>query len=291
MSVSGDLLEFLKLQSEEARLQRLLETKGYSTPQDDGFGLNPWTCRLIPRHSKSEGEKQENATPRPDHLVSFLTIPAIWREDLLDTNSSELHSWISEYKWHHIPDRHPPFLQAGVQACSKGLFLPRWVQTADEGWLEIFLLIRRDGVVEFGLGREAYSLYEEGTVFQFIQIVGRLWQYLVFLSNLFERFLPSYSEETLVIVNIRGTEEALLGNLAEGWKQPLSPPYDTYRPRCLDKHLQIQRKISSGTLANDVEDIVRWFATRIDNAWGQFEPRCYVHRKFDESQPFARRKS
>jgi len=175
-----------------------------------------------------------------------------------------------------------------IRACSEGLLLPRWIHGSNEELLEKFLLLRRDGVFEFGLGREAYSYYEDLTVFQLILIVGRLWQYLVFVNDICQGFFPESPNETLYIINIRGTENTLMGNLAEGWKQPIPPnSYNSYSPKCLEKHIQIRRRVSYKDIDSDVEMIVRWFALCIENSWGQDEPRCYVHPNDDESQSFA----
>jgi hypothetical protein len=291
MSTSDELLEFLRGQREESRLQQLLENKGYSNSRDDDFGLNQWTSRLTPSNFGSEEKKQDSVYQRPDHFVSFLAIPDNWSEELLDTNSPELQSWISKYSWHQIPGTHPPLWHAKVQACSEGILLPQWHQSSATGVLEMFLLVRRDGVIECGLGEEAYFQHEGDTYFLFIQIVGRFWQYLTFMNDLYERFFPNFTGEVLTIVNLRGTEESLLDDLADGWTKPLSHSISSFRPKCPNKHLQIQRKLSPKLTANDLEQVIRWYATRIDNAWGQFEPRCYVHENLDEDRPFARRKS
>lgn len=287
MSGYAELLMFLRQQEAELKLQRLLEAKGYANFQNDDFSLNQWTCRLITRRSGTQDETQDPEIEQPDHLVSFLSIPACWLEECIDTNSEEFQNWFSGYKWQSIPNLNHPFPQGKIQACSEGLILTQGLEPSSKGWLEAFLLIRRDGICEYGIGRNAYHLYEKDTIFQLIQIVGRLWQFLSFVKDLHELFLQNKGSEIKIIVNLRGTKEALIGNLAEGWNEPASRSYDSYRPKCIDNHLQIQRKISPGISGNDIQDIVRWLATRIDNAWGQFEPRCYVNKKLDETQPFA----
>ena len=155
MSTTDKLLRILAEQREESRLRQLLENTGYSNSKDDDFGLNQWTGRLTPSVSKFQGETQESVIQRPDHFVSFLSIPDNWSEELLDTNSLELRAWISEYGWHQIPGINPLISHVKVQACTEGLLLPQWHHSS-AGVLEAFLLIRRDGVVECGFGGEAY---------------------------------------------------------------------------------------------------------------------------------------
>jgi hypothetical protein len=276
MSGYTELLKFLKQQQSELGLQRLLEAKGYVNSHNDDFGLNQWTSRLITRRSVTQAETHQPEIEQPDHLVSFLSIPADFQEEYLDTNSEELQHWLSGYKWQNIPGVESPFPQRRYRACSEGLILPQWLETSNEDWLEAFLLISRDGICEYGIGGKAYFLYEKNTIFQLLHIVGQLWQFLIFVKTFHELFLPNKLPENLIFVNIRGTENALMGNLAEGWNEPLLQTIEPYRPKCIDKHLQFHRKISLAFSDFDVQDIVHWFATRIDNAWGQFEPRCYV---------------
>lgn len=288
MTASRDILQHLLQKRREHKLQQLLESKGYSNPDDDSFGLNQWTRCLSRRDSSPNKEIQEDEYLYPDHLVSFLAIPSNWAQELIDTDSDELNSWFADNQWSYPPGAGAPFIQAHMQACSEGLLLPKWGHTRREGWLDSFLLIRRDGVIELGLGHETYSKYEKDTIFRLIGTVGRLWQYLGFLQVFFEMFLPGEPDSFLCIVNMRGTERALLGDLAEGWRSPYLHPVNSFRPRCPDKNLQIRRACPAGISAAEIEKLVRWFATRIDNAWGEYEPRCYVHRKRDEAQPFGR---
>jgi hypothetical protein len=189
MSGYADLLMFLRQKEAEVKLQRLLETKGYANLQNDDFSLNQWTSRLITDRSGTQAETQDSEIGGPDHLVSFLSIPAGWQEECIDTNSEEFRNWISGYKWHNIPNENHPFPQGRIRACSEGLLLPEWLETSIEGGLGAFLLIRRDGICEYGLAKNAYFLFENDAIFQFIHIVGRLWQFLYFVEDLRELFL------------------------------------------------------------------------------------------------------
>jgi len=287
MSENSDLLEFFKKQQEEMRLQRFLEGKGYSSPCRLDFGLNQWTNQLVLKRSNLNNEIQ-GQEEQADHFVSFLSVPDCWQEECLDTNAEDLKLWVSGYKWQNIPGMNYPTVQGKIQACSEGLILPQWIESSSKDGLEAFLLIRRDGICEYGMGKNAFYLYEQDTIFQFIHIVGRLWQFLPFINDLYRSFLKDHNPSVNIIVNLRGTKNAYLGNLAERWNEPvLSRSFDTFRPKCIDDHLQIQKVISPGITENNIPEIVRWFATRIDNAWGQFEPRCYVSKQFDETAPFA----
>ncbi len=286
MSEYNELLMLLKLQNEEKKTERFLEAKGYINPSNEDFGLNQWTCQLVKKRINSQNQEID----QPIHLVSFISIPADWQDESIDTNSENLRNWFSEYKWHNIPGVDIPFSQKRIQACNEGVVLFQSLESSIEDGLDEFLLIRRDGVFEYGLGKKGYYLFEKDIIFQFIQIIGRFWQFLAFIKDLQEMYFQSKNAETKIVVNLRGTEKALLGNLASGWNEPISGSYESYRPKCIEKNLQIKRNNLLCSSDDNIQEIVRWFATRIDNAWGQFEPRCYVSRKHDETTPFAFRK-
>jgi len=292
MSGYNGLLSLLRQQKEELKLEHFLEVKGYSDPQCDDFGLNQWTCKLIMGHTSSQEKSQDLEISQPAHLVSFLSVPIDWQEESIDTNSEDLRNWLIEYKWLDISGSRSqsPFSQKRIQACTEGLIQFQLLETSMEGGLEEFLLIRRDGVCEFGIGKNGYLLYEKDTIFHFIEIVGRFWQFLTFLKDFHEMYFNNKNTGIKIILNLRGTKNSLLGNLAEGWNEPITSSLNSYRPKCNEKHLQIKRNILPNCSDYDVRDIVRWCATRIDNAWGQFEPRCYVSKELDEATPFAFRK-
>jgi hypothetical protein len=76
MSGYAELLMFMQQQQEGLRLQRFLDSKGYGNPHADDFDLNSWTNRLILRRSDIHDKTQDPRIELPDHLISFLSIPA-----------------------------------------------------------------------------------------------------------------------------------------------------------------------------------------------------------------------
>jgi len=290
MLVEEELLTFFTHKYRELQRQKLLRSKGYIDPTDADFCLNQWTRLLGPRSFDRNDGKQNFPEMNPDQLVSIIGIPDNWAEQMIDTDSPALHTWLESNKWTYCPALASPFRHSRVQACSEGIILPQWFHSETDKVLEGFLLIRRDGVVEFGLGQDSYILREEDVIFRLAYIVGRLWQFLGCSNDLFADFLTNKPGSISYFLNVRGTRNALLGDLAQGWKEPYGNGFDAYRPRCVDKHLQIRLTIPYEEIKKEIETIVRWFATRLDNAWGHFEPRCYVHQDVDEAQPFTRRR-
>jgi hypothetical protein len=289
--IENDLLEFFTDVYREWKLEKLLISRGYSSTENDTFGLNQWTKRLLKQPTHNSEEQASDILKDPKHLTSFLAVPYGWKEELINTSTQEICDWIAEYNWYLIPEIERLFSHNNIRATSTGIFWPKWFHGLDDKSLERFLLICRDGTVEFGLGRETYSNFEEFTVFRLIQIIGRLWQFLILVRDFYHRFLLESQERVLIIVNIRGTDNVLIGHLAKGWNEPISRvPFEAYRPKCLEKNIQIRRDILISELQNDIDSILRWFATRIENGWGQLEPRCYVHPNIDDSKPFAQPK-
>ena len=271
------LINFLNDQNEERLRNNFLKAKGYEDPLSKNFGLNQWTERL-----------QIDATDqKTSHLVSFLTIPSHLQDELIDIRSEELHKWISRYQWIRLPDVDSSFSNGELIACSDGLIWPSALTSTNLQQMDKFLIIYHSGVCEYGLGKEAVYIYEEEVYFDLIRIIGRLWQFLLFSKEFYQNYVFDNIPHYLCYVNIRGTQNALLGGLANGWNQPFGDPFRAYKPRCADIHLQIIKKVPVGISQEQIENIVRWFATRIDNAWGQFEPRCYVNKNRDSTLVYS----
>jgi hypothetical protein len=289
MNEPEDLLHLLTVARQERQHYQLLKSLGYLDPSADHFGLNKWTQLLYLDRSNEEHTMQKFPLNAPKHLVSMLAIPSDFTELDLEVGSQTFREWLASLKWEYCPLLESPFRHCQPQACSEGILLPAWVNSERRSVLEKFLVIHRNGVVEFGLRKDISFHHEEEVVFKLIQVVARIWQFLGFYTDLSREFLENQAASTTYLVNIRGTRNALLSSLAEGWPDPRIGISGWYNPRCPDNHLQFSRVTEASNHAEDTEALVHWFATRIDNAWGHFEPRCYVHVSVDASQPFAHR--
>ena len=80
-----EILEYLLDLHQEWNLQKLLNAKGYSDPNDDDFGLNSWTKRLFAQISPSIEEQNSNIVQQPNHIVSYLSVPSVCKDDLNET--------------------------------------------------------------------------------------------------------------------------------------------------------------------------------------------------------------
>ncbi len=283
----SQLINLLNDKNEEKLRKNFLKSKGYGDPSCEDFGLNQWTCRLQSDVRNSQTEIQPKTIITPDHFVSFLLLPSYKQDEIIDTNSQKLRDWISQYPWIKLPYLDSPFSTGHLFACSNGLIRLETQDYPSLQKLDQFLVLSRNGVIEYGVGRGVVLSDQNEVYFSLIHIVGRLWQFLLFNEDLFKEFLIEHIDQYYLYINIRGTQNALMGGLAEGWRQPYTNIITAYSPRCVDNNLQIVKKIQAGLSQPEIEDTVHWFATRIDNAWGQFEPRCYVHKNINASQPFA----
>ena len=287
MSELEDLFRLLSADRKERQQQALLKSLGYLDVSDDAFGINKWTQILALERSEEEHRMQVFPHHEPRHLVSVLAIPNNFPNLSLDVGSQAFREWLSSLKWGYCPVVESPFRHSRPQASREGILLPAWLNRETQSVLERFLVIHRNGIAEFGLGAEVCYRQQDKAVFKLIHIVGRIWQFIGFYLDLYGKFFLEEQGGITFLVNIRGTRNALLGNLAQGWKEPRLGFPEAYNPKCPDKHLQFAKSIDAKNSDSDIEILVHWFATRIDNAWGQFEPRCYVHPNLEESQPFA----
>jgi len=288
MSELEDLFRLFSADRKEQQQQALLKSLGYLDVSDDAFGINKWTQILALERSEEEHRMQVFPHHEPRHLVSVLAIPNNFPDLSLDVGSQAFREWLSSLKWGYCPVVESPFRHSRPQASREGILLPAWLNSETQSVLERFLVIHRNGIAEFGLGAEVCYRQQDKAVFKLIHIVGRIWQFIGFYLELCSRFPVEQRNSITFWVNIRGTRNALLGDLAQGWKEPRPGYPEAYNPKCADKHLRFSKIIDAQNPENDIEALVRWFATRIDNAWGQFEPRCYVSASIEESQPFAR---
>lgn len=183
----------------------------------------------------------------------------------------------------YLPDQGAIFLPLNKRTTLEGIILEdekyRIGDTRTE-FIERFLRINRNGYVE--LGCNLADQEEDNIAFAFVPMIGIFWQFLGFITDLYR--LEGVHIPFKVMLNMKGTENTLLYNLGEGWLEP----YDrmrSYRPTCLDTNIQVIEELRSASIdEGNISEIVKRVATRIDNAWGQREPRCYNNVNHDPSK-------
>ena len=265
-------------------LLTFLERKGYLDSERADFGENVLTRRL------NFGALHVPGTPYPTevqrHFVSFFACPLILEHDILDVTSSELWNWLDRTQRTYEPIRSSGFFPYAQKLTThEGVLL-----TDEQGYAgqlqnrySHFLLVARNGYIECGLShRRAVWAYEGEIALRFVPILGLFSQFSRFVADLYRTFGTSGSFR--IALNMIGTENMLLSALGRSWADPFKD-FQDYKPRCFAQNLQFLKDFDEPeSLLDGLDNLIREFATRIDNAWGQKEPRCYNHPQADQEQ-------
>ncbi len=263
-----------------------LSSQGYTNPSNSTFAVNTYTKRLglIIRRRESNRE-----IVQAHHYTTFVAYPNILTDELIDTSSEELWNWLDPSSRRYPPD-------------SGGIFLPRDKRTTLEGivflderysigdtrteFIGRFLRINRNGYIELGCNLADQN--GDDIAFAFVPMIGIFWQFLGFVTDLYK--LQGVNMPFKVMLNMKGTEDTLIHNLGEGWREPYDKDITMYRPTCLDTNIQIIEELRSTDVdESSISEMIKGVATRVDNAWGQREPRCYNHAKHDPDRQFPAR--
>ncbi len=259
-----------------------LASNGYVDPSSFTFAENTYT-RLLGIVIKSPQNKREII--KAEHFVTFVACPNIILNDYIDTSRDELWNWLDRNNRRYPPDIGGIFLPAEKRSTLDGIVLSDNKYTMGDVHFNLipsFLRINRNGYLEMG-----YSLakgYGDDIAFAYVPTVGYFWQFINFVVELYRK--ENVNMPFKIMLNMKGTENALLYILGEGWSEPIGEGRE-YRPYCIENNIQIIKEIKSADIKEgEVEKIVREVATQIDNAWGQREPRCFNNIKFDAQQQF-----
>lgn len=263
-------------------VKEYLSSQGYVDPSSDSFADNAYTENLgmLIRHGM---ENREMVQAR--HFVSFVACPDILTDDIIDTSKDELWHWLDPNIRRYQPAPGMIFLPLVKTTTLDGIILAEnnyRIGDSDTGYREFFIRINRNGFIE--LGCNLASQEEDEIGFAFVPMIGLFWQYLCFVNDLYT--LGSMHMPFKIILNMKGTKGALLHNLGVGWIEPRRQGR-SYRPTCNIPNVQIIKEFRSATIdAGDIAKVVREVATRVDNAWGQREARCYNDVKHDPHKQF-----
>ena len=265
------------------RTTEYLSSQGYYDPSSNTFAENIYTRQLGMRVR----EEQVPSTYKvpAGHFATFIACPDFLTDDLIDTGKDELWDWLEPNNRRYQPD-------------PGGILLPRDKRTTLDGIIIIdedylpadnqrkfqhrFLRINRNGYIE--LGANFAIKYKGDVYFAYVPMIGFFWQFLGFVIELYR--LAGVHSPFKVMLNMKGTEGALLWSLGKGWLEPLGDMRE-YRPLCPEHNIQIIKQLRSSTVDDSaIAEIVREVATRVDNAWGQRETRCYNNPKHDPEEKF-----
>lgn len=147
-----------------------------------------------------------------------------------------------------------------------------------EPWTS-YVAVHRSGAMEYGLGDQgAWERKDnEGStvrVFNLISIVTRAWALLAFATAFHQRVVlaPPYR----LTVALRGTGNALLGNLGEGWAEPRE--FENRVPPCEEQHLLWHLDLADWPDEEGMQRIAYCIGDRIEDAWGVTQRRYLANR-------------
>lgn len=264
------------------RLIYYLGSNGYGDPSSYVFAENTYT-RLLGIVIRRPEYKREIV--QAEHFVTFVACPNIIFDDYIDTSRDELWNWLDINNRRYPPDIGGIFLPNEKRTTLDGIVLSDDKYQIGDIQLNLiprFLRINRNGYLEMGcsLARK----HGDDIAFAFVPTVGYFWQFINFVVELYRQ--ENVNTPFKIMLNMKGTENALLYSLGKGWSEPIGEGRE-YRPRCIENNIQIIKEIKSADIEEgEVEKIVREVATQIDNAWGQREPRCFNNIKSDAQQQF-----
>ena len=259
-----------------------LSSQGYTDSSSSTFAENTYTNRLGLIIHRREGFHREIV--QAHHYATFVAYPNIFTYELIDTSRDALWNWLDPNTRRYQPDPNGIFLPLDKRTTLDGIVLEgeRYsIGDTRTEFIERFLRINRNGYIE--LGCNLADQEEDDIGFAFVPMIGIFWQFLGFVTDLYR--LEGVHMPFKVMLNMKGTENTLIHNLGEGWREPYDKDIDMYRPTCLDTNIQIIEELRSADVdESNISEIIKRVATRVDNAWGQREPRCYNNANRDPNK-------
>lgn len=264
------------------RLIYYLASNGYGDPSSYAFAENTYT-RLLGIVIRRPQYKREIV--QAEHFVTFVACPNIILDDYIDTSRDELWNWLDINSRRYPPDIGGLFLPTEKRTTLDGIVLSDDKYQIGDIQLNLiprFLRINRNGYLEMGCSLATKD--GDDIAFAYVPTVGYFWQFINFVVELYRQ--ENINMPFKIMLNMKGTENALLYSLGKGWSEPIGEGRE-YTPHCIENNIQIIKEIKSADIEEgEVEKIVREVATQIDNAWGQREPRCFNNVAHDQQKQF-----
>jgi len=269
-----ELLAYLKARDSEQDRQKWLDQRGYADPRHPAFLLNARTRRLFPKND--DDADLAGRTP----LAVFVALPEPPLTEVIDTSQEAVWEWMNDPRRCYEPT-HGGFLRGTPRIAFDGI-----VWDKDRSGIRSYLAVERSGVVEMALGTRIYKAWKQRIFIRFTPLIGYLWQFLGFAGDYYKTF--GQTKPFTLFVGMRETDGAFLAGLAKGWKDPTSQEcgWEAF-PQCQEPGILVRKDKLGPAIAPELaRDVVREVATKIDNAWGERIPRCYIKATHDPSQPF-----
>jgi hypothetical protein len=257
------------------------ELNGYSNPQSPTFGRNSFSNRL----GTFDREQRE-----PEKAYSWLGL-------VIEPNNEQniTINLISEAKRfeNYSPQgvgqmmRFPPPREL-MTTISSVILYDRLKYDNNNFWARYFR-IEKSGCIEFCDSCSLFYTYKDIKAFQYVQIIGAVWQFMFFAKYLLSE--NGYLGGARLSVNLIGTKETILTNFAKGagkdrrhWTEPGENGIWGDEPvggkqTCFDSNLQMQYNLVLENLnEQSSKEIINDLAGQLGLAYNhQSEPRCFVY--------------
>lgn len=197
--------------------------------------------------------------------VRLLLLPADPDADVIRVDDG-LWAWIKHHQVVDIEGRdlrlgthEVPTAQAAALVDSYG---------NGEAW-HSYVAIHRSGALEYGLGdRGVWELKDRNDklvrVFNLISVVARTWALLKFGTTMRDR--ASVDGPFQLTVAMHCTGGAFLGNVAEGWAEPLT--WGNELPACPEENLLWHLELTEWPDEDNIRELAFRVGDRLEDAWG-----------------------
>jgi len=211
-------------------------------PQDSGFCADPFG------HEPGASVRMLVLPSDPDQEFLDFT-PSLWQSlsQLMDPVTGKSARW-----GHPRPTSEAALLKSP--------------QTGNS--LSRYLAVYRNGAIEVGLGAEAFFESQGRRCFRLVTIVGRLWAGLSTYSAL-QAGVLSISNPCQVVVGLRCTEGASLGQLNAGWDAHI----DEYTPRCLAPAIGLAFTVDCWGESVSIRELAFRIGGWLEDSFGSMERR------------------
>jgi hypothetical protein len=232
---------------QRARWRRALRREALDTTARDDFAVTGLASRL---RSPS---------------VQLLLLPADPEADVIRIDD-DLWVWTKNFQVVNVDGRNVRLGTQDVPTAHAAAMVDSY--GSREGW-NSYVAIHRSGALECGLGeRGAWERKDREDnlvrVFNLISVVARTWALLKFGSALRER--TPIDGPFQLTVGVHRTRDAFLGNVAEGWAEPLS--WENELPACRGEHLLWHLEMAEWPDDEAIQEIAFGVGDRLEDAWG-----------------------
>jgi hypothetical protein len=288
--------QYQSLPAEEYEVREMFERSGRLRSETEQY-LASRNCLDVTRSNFAENSLSEHlymhetsdqgSTLIPaQSLVTFLALPETLLDDAIDTIGDELWQWLAPMLRLYPPTDDPLLPAGSKRTVFNGVLLTEEYTPRDRTFWHRYLLVARNGFTEVGLSLP--QRYNGRILFPFVTIIGRFWQFLHFVADLYscQGLLRPFS----VMLNMKRTAGSAVNNLGDGWREPTDWPHD-YAPECLEPNLQFVVSMRQPNVTpEEIECSVREIAAQLDAAYGSRDPRCFNHPNRDPTRGFPHQK-